>query len=383
MVPTTSGVNASSAPVSPGGELCPTDNLAEKIAKTTAYGLIVLIGCAGNALICFLFFKNKNLRKTVNYFICNMAVSDLLVPIFVVPKEITNIWVKNGAWLVEGSMGLALCKLSHFAQDVSFLVSILSLLFMAFERFIAIVFPMQIAWFGSRVRQTLLALTWITAMVVHAPYFYTFRLGKNDMNATACVSSWEPAFDQASTQREYGITTFTTFVMVPFGLLAAFYTSIGIALRRQNASLTKLACEGIHERTRREKENRKVTILSAVIMAGFILSYVPFNVFVFVYIFGLKLPDSTPCGYLAFLFTANFLAKAASVVNPCTCFVFYRSYRASFKRAVFSVSQPDHWCKGRKLRRPNNELNNRRERRNSGLGLIAQEMTTTQIVTAC
>ena len=305
---------------------CPGDNLTQRIAKITAYGLVVVIGLLGNSVICFIFCKNKNLRKTVNYFIFNMAVSDLLVPVFVVPRELTEILRGSGTWLIHGTAGLALCKFSYFVQDVSLLVSILSLLFMATERFVAIVFPMKISKINTRVRMVLIALTWITAMAVNAPYFYTFRLIKIN-NDTICTHSWEPAFDHVSTNRRYGIATFSIFVIVPFGLLVGFYSSIAIALRRQRICLENSSCERNIERVRREKENRGVTKLSAVVVSGFALCYVPFNIYVFVYIFVLNFPEATPCVFFTFFFIADFLARSASMVNPCTCLTFYQSYR--------------------------------------------------------
>ena len=344
---------------------CPADNLTQRIAKVTAYGLVVVIGLLGNSVICFIFCKNKNLRKTVNYFIFNMAVSDLLVPVFVVPRELTEILRGSGTWLIHGTAGLALCKFSYFVQDVSLLVSILSLLFMATERFVAIVFPMKISKINTRVRMVLIALTWITAMAVNAPYFYTFRLIKIN-NDTICTHSWEPAFDHVSTNRRYGIATFSIFVIVPFGLLVAFYSSIAIALRRQRICLENSSCERNIERVRREKENRKVTALSAVVVSGFALCYFPFNIYVFVQI---SLNETKSCGGLTFFFIASFLAKSASVVNPCTCFVFYQSYRKSLGCIFCSCHKMTNKCRENEKRNAsrNAEVNGQTSERQRSL----------------
>ena len=55
---------------------------AEKIGKTFAYCLIFIVSLAGNTLIGIIVYKAKTMRKTNNFLIVNMAMSDLLLPIF-------------------------------------------------------------------------------------------------------------------------------------------------------------------------------------------------------------------------------------------------------------------------------------------------------------
>ena len=55
---------------------------AFKIGGTVAFCLILLVSIAGNSLIVMLVYKTTNLRKPINYFIANMASSDLLFILF-------------------------------------------------------------------------------------------------------------------------------------------------------------------------------------------------------------------------------------------------------------------------------------------------------------
>ena len=63
----------------------PDNLLAEKIGKTFAYCLILIVSLAGNSFIVILVYKTKTMRKSINFMIVNMAMSDLLFPIFVLP----------------------------------------------------------------------------------------------------------------------------------------------------------------------------------------------------------------------------------------------------------------------------------------------------------
>ena len=52
------------------------------IGGTVALCLITVVSLVGNSLIVMLVYKTTNLRKPINYFIANMASSDLLFILF-------------------------------------------------------------------------------------------------------------------------------------------------------------------------------------------------------------------------------------------------------------------------------------------------------------
>ena len=65
------------------------------------------------------------MRKPINFFIVNMTMSDLLLPIFLLPRKIQILYIDS--WLIGGPLGQTFCKLSSFLPDVSAAVSIQSL----------------------------------------------------------------------------------------------------------------------------------------------------------------------------------------------------------------------------------------------------------------
>ena len=60
----------------------------KKIGLTFAYCLIILVSLAGNTAIGIIVYKTKTMRKPINFLIVNMAMSDLLIPIFLIPPDI-------------------------------------------------------------------------------------------------------------------------------------------------------------------------------------------------------------------------------------------------------------------------------------------------------
>ena len=52
---------------------------AYKIGQTIALSLIIAVSLTGNSFIVLIVYKTPALRKPINYFIANMAMSDLAV----------------------------------------------------------------------------------------------------------------------------------------------------------------------------------------------------------------------------------------------------------------------------------------------------------------
>ena len=92
------------------------DSTAEKMSKIWAYCVVLLRSFLGNIFIITIVYKQRELHKTVNYFIVNMAVSDLVFPLMVIPVHVTGLVTDSWHWRVGGILGLILCKLLYFSS---------------------------------------------------------------------------------------------------------------------------------------------------------------------------------------------------------------------------------------------------------------------------
>ena len=104
---------------------CPSNLTTEKIGLTFVYCLIFILSVAGNTVIGVIVYKTKTMRKPINFFIVNMAMSDLLFPIFFIPWRIQTLCIHS--WLIGARLGQAVCKLATILPDMSSTVSIQSL----------------------------------------------------------------------------------------------------------------------------------------------------------------------------------------------------------------------------------------------------------------
>ena len=188
------------------------DPSTEKAWKTFAYSAIGFGSLLGNSLVILIIFKIRGMRSTINYFILNMAASDVLFTVFVIPRVISELHSAPHRWFVGGVLGSFLCKFDFFIQDVSTAVSILSLVAIAVDRFYGVVFPMKAGLMSSGTfRRRILAATWFVGALFHSPYFYAYKLYDDAL----CMYNWSPLLDHEKASTVYFLIMSITLFFFP------------------------------------------------------------------------------------------------------------------------------------------------------------------------
>ena len=90
-----------------------------KISQMVVLSIIFFFSLVGNTLLIITVYKRKELRKTVNYFIVNMAFSDFVFPLTAIPVSLAELSSSSWQWPIGGTAGLILCKLRNYAMTVS------------------------------------------------------------------------------------------------------------------------------------------------------------------------------------------------------------------------------------------------------------------------
>ena len=88
------------------------------IAYSAAFFPVFLISLGGNIFVGIIVYKTKSLKKPVNFFIVDMAMSDLVYPISMLPREVASLFI-GSSWIISGPLGQALCKLVSFSIEGS------------------------------------------------------------------------------------------------------------------------------------------------------------------------------------------------------------------------------------------------------------------------
>ena len=203
---------------------------ASKIGGTVTCCLIFIVSLAANSLIVMIVYKTPNLRKPINFFIANMASSDLLYPIFWIPWNLSLLHTNSS--LIGGQLGQALCKLVPFFGNVSFVVSIQNLILIAVDRFGAVVFPLRSPLIRSKLCPFFILATWIVAVAISLPNLFTFELVEYP-EENWCAFEWEKVIEESSSFASFVLAFCSLFIYIPVLLLIILYSIIVIKLKTQ------------------------------------------------------------------------------------------------------------------------------------------------------
>ena len=309
-------------------------NTARKNGQTFALCLFLVVSLVGNSFIGMIVYKTQTLRKPINYFIANMAMSDLLYPIFLIPLRLT--WLYVDSWLISGPVDQVSCKLRAFLSAVSSIVSVQSLVLMAVDRFGAVVFPLRSPLISSKLCPFFILATWIIAVAVSSPYLFAFKLAAEYAvgKVRSCVPGWYEVMEDSSSYANYTSALIVVFIYVPIALLVIIYSIIVIKLNTQKIP----GEQSVNAGQQRAKRNQNVLKMGIAIVLGFVVCWVPWSIISLLSLFARDLP----CGYYSTHYSiARLISFSNCAINPCICFSFSQNYRQSLKRLLkcFSAVQ--------------------------------------------
>lgn len=262
------------------------------------------------------------MRTPVNFFIVNMAMSDLLFPIFQLPLTLTGLY--SDSWLIGGIPGKIVCKLAAYLNDVSLLVSVQSLVLVAVDRFGAVVFPLRSPLVSLKLCPFFILATWVVSLAVISPYLMAFNLSE-EQGDLFCYLDWIGAFGEHSSWTQYSLSLYVVFVFIPIALVSAIYSIILVKLKLQKIPGEK----SVNAERERAKRNKNVMKMAIAIVLGFTICWLPISVGKFV--IG---PLSADCSL--YLKIAQYMAFSNCAVNPVVCFIFSGNYRKALRKIVIN-----------------------------------------------
>ena len=306
---------------------CPSNPLAAKIGKTFAYCLIFLVSFSGNTVTGIIVCKTKTMRKPINFLILNMALSDLLFPIFLIPRVIQSFY--TDFWLIGGPLGQALCKLVYFFTDVSLTVSIQSLVLIAVDRFGAVIFPLRSPLISSKMCPFFMLATWIFAMAIYSPYLLGLQL-INHSGGLRCLMHWKEVFGESVPFEFYLLSIIVVLFFIPWVLIAILYIIIYLKLKSKKIP----GAQSDNAETQRQLRERNVLKMAIAIVLGFAVCWFPLAIqWIFLW-FASDNINIRSCGFKYLSSVAFIMSHANCAINPCICFIFSRNYRDGLKALV-------------------------------------------------
>lgn len=95
-----------------------------------------MLAVFGNSLVLGLIGVVKKARTLTDIYIISLASSDLMIATLNMPFQLYHIVAND--WMATGNFGAFLCKFTTYIEGVTVVASILTLLFIAIDRYILI-----------------------------------------------------------------------------------------------------------------------------------------------------------------------------------------------------------------------------------------------------
>ncbi|KAL0116959.1 hypothetical protein PUN28_010082 [Cardiocondyla obscurior] len=231
--------------------------LKQVLPITFVYIAIFVTGVFGNVVTCIVIRRNPVMQTATNYYLFNLAISDLLLLILGLPNELSVFW-QQYPW----TLGVGLCKIRAYVSEMSSYVSVLTIVIFSLERYLAICHPLHLYSMSGLKRPIRFILgAWLLALIFALPFAayttvnyieYPPRSGRLSEESAMCAMLLPnmPKFPL------YELSCLIFFFM-PMLSIAVLYVRMG--LRIQNNGLGRTIEGSVHGETR-QAQSRKAII---------------------------------------------------------------------------------------------------------------------------
>lgn len=291
------GMNSSTANSTSGPALCYslecTFTKGERNFIVFSLFSIVAISLLGNIPIMIAILFSSKRRNSSNLSTLNLVVSDLLITIFCIPFVTLDLYVFSNNWI----FGPTMCRLVTFVQNTAVLASLMNLLTITFEKFLAVGFP-----FNIRLRKKLVCrimpVAWIIA-ILDSIFYVRFKKMKEFGDNLYCTEDWP----DPETFRNATIAKLAIF-FVPLILITIFHSiTIYTLVKRKRSFHLQLhrserdSFRKVLSKHKRQKKAVKIILLNLI---AIIICWAPIYIFLFLVTFvfvGELSPASMNTGY--------------------------------------------------------------------------------------
>jgi hypothetical protein len=147
------------------GELGPSvghDPLTRPVVRAVVvvvFAAVIAVGVAANSVVLYVIVAGRRMRTVTNVFIGNLAVSDLWLCAVSLPVQLHYQLTERWAF------GPVLCRIVFAAFAVPMYSSILSILWIAVDRYRLIVCPLRRRWSASAAMGMIAASVFVSLIV--------------------------------------------------------------------------------------------------------------------------------------------------------------------------------------------------------------------------
>lgn len=300
------------------------DSTAVKTSRLVPYIFVITFSAVGNILVPLVVFKAQSMRKAVNLFIVNMAISDLLITIVYMPR-VVSVLLAGYPWLSKGLAGLVFCKLVYFVHETALSVSIFSAVCISGERFLAVVRPLKTRTRSNKLARILIIVTWIVSLSMRIPILLANEILENN-GKTYCVFFLDTVFWPGSTAVYHKLNLIGMYA-TPLGVMVILYSATLFTLKNRNRPGNRIALKTTVQPS--DVTNRKVSRMVLMVLTAFLLCWMLY--------FVVAVMESYNIDILCDVhYFRLFLAHFNCALTPVFYGIFSENYRREFKNILFA-----------------------------------------------
>ena len=228
---------------------------------TVMYSVTIAVALTGNLLLIFIVTRRPETRTLTGFLFLNMAAADLMVTLVVMPLTMAVPYTEI-KWL-PGVIGHITCKAVYYGFHVTIAASILSLMFMSVDRYLAVLFPLR-SFSTFRRAKVLSLVIWLISMIVMIPAAVLW-INKKYPDGMYCVAGLKEAFgDFQKGASVFYLYLFMLIYLIPLLVIAVLYGLICCRLwRRKMPGLVSSKAEQQREETKRKVVRTLIMITAA------------------------------------------------------------------------------------------------------------------------
>ncbi|CAF99282.1 unnamed protein product, partial [Tetraodon nigroviridis] len=232
-----------------------------------SYVLVVAVGVFGNYLLLYVICRARKMHNVTNFFIGNLAFSDMLMCVTCVPFTLAYAFNPRG-WV----FGRSMCYVVFLVQPVTVYVSVFTLTAIAVDRYHATVHPLKKRTSVATCASVLVGIWLLSCSLVGPAILHTYHVEFKDEGFTICEEFW---LGQERERRAYAYSTLLVTYVLPLSAVFVSYLCITVKLRKCVAPGHRSQSQtGAHQ-----ARKRKIFRLVALLVSAFAVCWLPIHVF--------------------------------------------------------------------------------------------------------
>ncbi|XP_034751833.1 prolactin-releasing peptide receptor-like [Etheostoma cragini] len=231
------------------------------------YVLVVVVGVFGNYLLLYVICRTRKMHNVTNFFIGNLAFSDMLMCVTCVPFTLAYAFNPHG-WV----FGRPMCYLVFLIQPVTVYVSVFTLTAIAVDRYYATVHPLKKRTSVSTCASVLTGIWLLSCGLVAPAVSHTYHVEFKEEGFTICEEFW---LGKETERRAYAYSTLLVTYVVPLSAVFVSYLCITVKLKKCVAPGHKTKGQAGAQQARK----RKIFRLVALLVSAFAVCWLPIHVF--------------------------------------------------------------------------------------------------------